>query len=364
MMKETGLKRIHARMHNELTNNLLGCFGKADTPDTPDYVGAANATAQGNKEAVIAQTAANRVNQVTPQGNVNYAITGHDEAGNPTWTATQTYSPDQQAIYQGQTDLSKGLLGTAQKGLGTVDEMLGKPAIDESKLAQMPINPGESYTDAAMRLMQPGQDRQREMLASKLANQGITMGSDAYKWANQDQGDQFNRDALNAVMAGMDKNMTARQQGIQEQNYLNTYPLNIINALRTGSQVQNPTFTNVAQQGYAAGPDILGATQMGYNSDLANANAQNAQAGGLMSGLFSLGSAAMGSPWLMSSDERLKSNIKRIGTHDLGIGIYAYDINGHREIGVMAQELEKVMPEAVIRDAAGYRMVDYSMIGG
>jgi len=287
-----------------------------------------------------------------------------NQFGNPDqWNATQTYSPDQQAIYQGQTDLSKGLLGTAQKGLGTVDEMLGNPAIDESKLAQTPINPGESYTDAAMRLMQPTQDRQREQLASKLANQGITMGSDAYKWANQDQGDQFNRDALTATMAGIDKNMTARQQGIQEQNYVNTYPLNIINALRTGSQVQSPTFTNVAQQGYAPGADILGATQATYNADLASANAQNAQSGGLMSGLFSLGSAALSSPWLMSSDRRLKKNIRRIGTHSTGIGIYEFDyIWGKHAIGVMSDEVSMVMPDAVVKDAYGFDMVDYGRL--
>lgn len=273
-------------------------MGKSSAPPPPDYAAAARETAAGNKEAVLTQTAANRTNQVTPQGNLSYAITGEDPYGNPTWTATQTYSPDQQAIYQGNVDLSKGLLGTAQSGLGKVDEMLGNPAIDQSILASMPTNPGESYMDAAMRFMQPTQDRQREQLRTQMANQGITMGSEAYTNAMQDQGDQFDRANLQAIMSGMDKNMTARQQGIQEQNYINTYPLNIINALRTGSQVSNPSFVNVPQQGYAAGPDMLGAAQAQYNADLGRYNAEAAQSGQLMSGLFGLGSAALGSPWL------------------------------------------------------------------
>ena len=62
------------------------------------------------------------------------------------------------------------------------------------------------------------------------------------------------------------------------------------------------------------------------------------------------------------SDRRLKSNIQRIGTHKLGIGIYEYDIMGRHEIGVMAQEVEKVMPEAICRHSSGYMMVDYGRI--
>ena len=54
----------------------------------------------------------------------------------------------------------------------------------------------------------------------------------------------------------------------------------------------------------------------------------------------------------------------KAGEHPLGIGIYEYDIFGHRERGVMAQELQAVMPEAVHEHPLGYLTVDYSMIGG
>jgi hypothetical protein len=64
------------------------------------------------------------------------------------------------------------------------------------------------------------------------------------------------------------------------------------------------------------------------------------------------------------SDRRLKSNITRVGTHPLGIGIYEYDIFDRRERGVMADELETVMPEAVTTGPDGFKRVFYSMIGG
>lgn len=62
------------------------------------------------------------------------------------------------------------------------------------------------------------------------------------------------------------------------------------------------------------------------------------------------------------SDRRLKSNIKRIGTHRLGIGLYEYVIFGRREIGVMADEVANVKPEAVILDKSGYYKVCYNML--
>ncbi len=88
-----------------------------------------------------------------------------------------------------------------------------------------------------------------------------------------------------------------------------------------------------------------------------------------MSGLFGLGSAALGAPaggWLSKlSDRRLKMNVNRIGTHILGIGLYAWDyLWGEHAEGVMADEVLTVMPEAVLQHPSGYMMVDYSMIGG
>jgi hypothetical protein len=84
-------------------------------------------------------------------------------------------------------------------------------------------------------------------------------------------------------------------------------------------------------------------------------------AGALGGGTGSFG-AQLGGALFGSSDRRLKSNIVRVGTHPLGIGIYEYDIRGRRERGVMAQELLLVMPSAVAVDADGYYMVNYGAL--
>jgi hypothetical protein len=71
------------------------------------------------------------------------------------------------------------------------------------------------------------------------------------------------------------------------------------------------------------------------------------------------------------SDRAVKENIIRVGEHPLGIGLYLFDYKpsfreacGHgRQFGVMADEVESVMPEAVRIDVDGYMMVDYAMLG-
>jgi hypothetical protein len=70
------------------------------------------------------------------------------------------------------------------------------------------------------------------------------------------------------------------------------------------------------------------------------------------------GIGAIGS---MFSDRRLKENIKKIGTADNGLAIYSYNLKGGAttQIGFMADEVEKVIPEAVITHPSGYQMVDY-----
>lgn len=265
-----------------------------DPPPAPDYRGAAEATAAGNKEEVLAQSAANRVNQITPYGNLNYAVTGADPAGNPTWTGTQTLAPQQQALLDKNASLSSGLLDTANQGLGYAQQAIGRPAIDQSTLPSTRINPGETYTDASMRFMQPTFDRERSKLETQLSNQGLFRGSEAFGNASSDLSDQQNRAQLQATMMGLDKDQAARQSGIQEQAYMKNFPINIINALRTGNQVQGPQFTQVPGQQYAPGADYLGAANaqgnaanQAYQGDLASANNTN-------SGLFQMaGTAAM-----------------------------------------------------------------------
>ncbi|MEO6387294.1 MAG: tail fiber domain-containing protein [Croceibacterium sp.] len=88
-----------------------------------------------------------------------------------------------------------------------------------------------------------------------------------------------------------------------------------------------------------------------------NASGSNADGGGMqMNG---------------ASDPAFKENVVRVGEHAAGFGLYLFDYKpefrdafGHsRQFGVMADEVEQIVPEAVSVDDSGYRFVNYSLLG-
>jgi hypothetical protein len=340
-------------------------FGKPDTPVTPDYAGAAQQTAQGNLDAARAATAANRVNQVTPYGSLKYSVTGSDPYGNPTWTSTSALSPDQQALYDYDIQTSKGLGQLQQKGLGYVDQMLASP-FDTTRLPQTGINAGEDMTQSIMRRLQPNMQMEQKSFDASMANQGIPLGSEAYANAKRMFDERQNDKLVSSVIQGTQTGLQARGQGFSEQAYQRNEPINTLNAVRSGSQVTNPNsfFVNAPQQATTAGADMLGAAGMTGNAAIAGSNAKNAQQNAMMQGLFSLGGAAM------MSDIRTKENITRIGTLPNGLPFYQFEykpefkaIAGEGKfMGVMAQEVELVQPEAVITRSDGYKMVNYGVL--
>jgi Chaperone of endosialidase len=66
-------------------------------------------------------------------------------------------------------------------------------------------------------------------------------------------------------------------------------------------------------------------------------------------------------PMPFFSDRRLKENVERIGETDEGLPIHKFNYKGdpQKHIGFMADEVEKVHPEAVGLHPSGYKMVDY-----
>lgn len=315
-------------------------MSKPDAPAAPDYKGAAEATAMGN-----------RVNQYTPYGDLTYTAPTSGNSTDP-WSQHVDLSPVGRQLLDAQNATSLGLSGLQNKGLmGVEHSMNNMPSMDQLPARQ--INPGQTAQDAIMARQMPILNLQHDRLDNQLANQGIALGSDAYKTAQDQFGRQVNDATSQAALQGIDVGQQARQQGMQEQNYYATQPLNMLNAVRTGSQVQNPTFgptpggANYSQAAAQQGQWDTGV----YN---AGVGAQNS----LMGGLMGLGTAGI----MKYSDRRLKSNIVRVGVHPNGIGIYEYDIFGERQRGVMADEVEAVMPHAVMTATNGFKMVNYGAL--
>jgi hypothetical protein len=271
-------------------------FGKDEAPPPPNYTKLAKDTQQSNIDMARMGLAANRVNQQTPFGGLSYSQTGTDAYGNPTYTATQTLSPEQQTIYNRQSGLTSDILGAAQGGMGNVYNSLMQGGVDQSKLAQTGINPGETYSDAIMRRLQPQQAQEKNQFDAQLANQGIAPGTEAYNNAKRDFDQRQNDKLTSAIVGGMQTGLTANQQGFNQaqSNLLN--PINMVNSLRTGSNITPATYANSANMANVPGVDYMGAGQNQYNAQLAQTNANNAATSGFFGGLMNLGGAAMMAP--------------------------------------------------------------------
>ena len=90
-------------------------------PPAPDYKGAAEATAAGN-----------RVSQYTPYGNLIYSQEGQDTQGNPMYRQTVNLSDTGQKLLDAQNQTSLGLSGLQGQGLDAVNQIISSIDIDTS----------------------------------------------------------------------------------------------------------------------------------------------------------------------------------------------------------------------------------------
>jgi hypothetical protein len=96
-------------------------------PAAPDPYATAAAQSEQNKSAAVAQANLNRIDQYTPQGNITYEQQGSNSDGTPRYKQTQTLSePEQQKYNQAnQIALALGQLGV--NNISRVNETQSKP---------------------------------------------------------------------------------------------------------------------------------------------------------------------------------------------------------------------------------------------
>jgi len=119
------------------------------------------------------------------------------------------------------------------------------------------------------------------------------------------------------------------------------------------------------QRALAYGPQQLGLLSAGMGTPLVSQTTQQKTGTGDI-----LGTAAQLAGMYFLSDERLKENIKPIGKSENGHNLYTWDWNDKAKklgindptTGVIAQEVKKYMPEAVIKDENGYYKVNYGVL--
>jgi hypothetical protein len=259
----------------------MGSKAPPPQPQAPDPYATAQAQGEMNRKTAIQNQYLNSTNQRTPYGALTYRQTGTWADGTPRFEAEQTLSPEQQRLYD-QSSANQYKLGSlGGRQIDRVDELLARP-----------VNLSNEATEA--RLMDLGRKRldprfaeEEDALRTRLANMGLTMGSEAYT----KELDRFGRgknDAYNELL------LRGRGQSVQEALTERNQPLNEITALMSGSQVTQPNFTTTPQT-QVGGVDYSGMVQSNYGQAMnqynRNLDRSSADRNAMLGGIFGLAAA-------------------------------------------------------------------------
>lgn len=299
------------------------------------------------------------------------------------WTLQTTLSPEMQKIYD--TGYQAYINASNQLAGSQLDESKLIPKADWARLNSAIGGDGTNYTDAyynkATRLLGDKYGQEEQALRSQLLNSGLSEGTEAYDTQFRNWMDAKNRNyadiADQAILTGstlqnqdiqsLVSALTAQDQArgadLQQQSYLRNLPLADAQMILQGLQV--PQFGGGGQGGGGGGGwqggDYMSAVQNQFGANLDQWNAQQAQRQNTANTAISLATLAY---LARASDRRLKSNILSTGRKtSKGFNIYSYEKYGVPEIGVMADEVQLVLPEAVLEMPSGYLAVDYSKVG-
>ena len=302
---------------------MAGLFNTPSPPPPIDAGYVAQQQSKANINAANNSAFLSNINQITPYGSLTYETTGgvYDYDGNwiPRFTAKQEFSPEQQKLYDKQIEVTQGAYDLA----GNYVDRIGAATAEPFSLSGAPATPDvPQYNDAfhddvynkILERNQPQQQRDRMSLESRMANQGISLGTEAYSSgmddynrgindfrlaADIDAGNQaISRFNANAASYGMGTD--ARKNYITEQQMLRMQPIQEISALMgTGGGQQYPQF--VPTNDYQVQPtDVAGIHGMAASQAQANYQSQLRSQGGAMGGLFGLagtiGGALLGGP--------------------------------------------------------------------
>ncbi|MBM3091613.1 tail fiber domain-containing protein [Ensifer sp. T173] len=291
-------------------------MGKSKTPKAPDPRETASAQTSTNIGTAIANGYLGNVNQVTPDGSLTYSQSGTNKWTDPmsgavydlpTWTATQTLSPGQQAIKTQNDAAELNLSKLANSQSGRLQDLLGKPfnlsgapaAGDPSKVglpqyAQYGSGPNlqtslgnagnvqstianagniqkgvadagtiqktlgdagditktyaysadtSRYENALMERMNPQLERSRAALETQLANQGLQPGSEAFNRAIDAATRQENDARFGAILNAGQEQSRLAGLARDQAGFQNSAQQQAYNQMLSSGQ-----FANTAQQ--------------------------------------------------------------------------------------------------------------------
>lgn len=334
------------------------------------------------------------VNTSGPTGSVSYQADPSAPGG---YRQVTSLSPEQQGLYALGNAAQTGALGTANSQLDRINSTLSRDL--SSPDLQRSVGPTDfsadrdAMTDAvysrAKSRLDPMYEQAENRERNRLSNQGLSQNSTAYGNSmdtfNRGKTDAYDAALSSAIMAGGDEQNRMFNQALQQGQFSNAAAQQGYGNDMAGRNQMLNEFAAllgagngggiVLPQSYGGGSpgvsptDVMGAfglnasqAQNAYNAKVSEAASGNQATAGLASAAIS--AAIMAS---MMSDRRTKKDITRVGERPDGIGLYTFRYRSEADesplrYGVMADEVERVRPEAVTYDDRGIAYVNYGIL--
>lgn len=259
----------------------------------PDPYQTANAQFGQNVSTSVANAWLANPNQRGPTGTTTNRATSYrtiDGKRVPQFTQTFKYNPGQQKLYNQQLRMGQKMNTIGEQQLGRLGNSLSQP-IDFSgapELAGNFDNYRNEVEQGMLSRLAPQQARDEEATRTRLANMGLSQGSEAWREEMDRLGRGQNDARIQTMLAsggearaaGGYQNQT-RQQYINELMSQRNQPLNEISALMSGGQVAQPGQPSWSSYAVAA-PDLAGNI---YASNQMQQQQNNAMLGGASSAL-------------------------------------------------------------------------------
>lgn len=260
----------------------------------------------------------------------------------------------QAGVNQGQTQYSEDM-GLAQQQAAQAQNQGQFANSAQAQQYGQALSSAQLANTANQNAFSMGNTAQQQQLAAQVQQQQLGLGQEQQGFAQQQaaQGQNYNQQLQSSTF-----NNQLRNQQLTDAMTQRGFSLNEIQALLNGQQVSMPSFSGYNTANASQATDYSGAASSQYGASMDAYNAGQATTNALIGAAGSVGGAAM-----MFSDRRVKHDVRRIGTHPIGVGLYSYRYVGERgrRVGVMAQEVRRVAPH-LVASVRGVLMVDYAAL--
>ncbi|MFV0256597.1 tail fiber domain-containing protein [Candidatus Liberibacter solanacearum] len=378
-------------------------MGKQKSSLSPDPKAVASMQLSENINNSLFNSSRANMNEITPDGILLYTQEGVDkmidpfsgqELSIPRYSRSYELSPAAQDLYNRRnanhilfsnliTQRLQNYMPSSQNNSMNLQQPLAipdpshnpisegtnhfsQPEQEEGILYDYGKNNGQQYENTLLDRLQPRLKQDREDLETRLSNQGLMPGSVSWNRTIDESNRKLNDARLAALLKSSEEqerldNMQEKKAYFHNLAQAQSHQQKIDQKQQALHEILSLMQTIPASKFPITQHNPIAITPVDYReiaqNDYQNRFQEWKQKTQNIYDSINIGNKLVGS---ILSDRRMKRDIKPVG--NLYQYRYASDPKRTQRIGVMAQEINKIRPDAVVKNSQGLQSVDYGLL--